>query len=361
MDGTSSSRASSTHLLFIMASNASNAKARLLLAKRRSSDLKSSKVSEHSFREWRPEDELGIDYNSDDQDQPTLRKQSDLISRTEWNGRKFSRFKDSPWCVTDELWRDSLVDYHQFILSTNSTPFKAPVSDTFKQPDKILVIGAGTGTLAIDLARKYQSAEVIGIDTVDNFDKSPPTNCSFQVHIFEPFPTFQPSSFDYIFIIDVNDRIQNLSLFYKRIFQVLKASGHVEHSETQVDVASSDAPFWQQFRQISARIRLKTAIHANDMLQELKEAGFIDAAWATDRLSATPFCSDVEGRVLPVLIDRLGGGFPPKFDLGMDRLNKIIREMCSHMKSEASRIGTKPFATRYILYGTKPDISVRAV
>ncbi|XWX00706.1 hypothetical protein V2A60_008727 [Cordyceps javanica] len=97
MDGTSSSRASSTHLLFIMASNASNAKARLLLAKRRSSDLKSSKVSEHSFREWRPEDELGIDYNSDDQDQPTLRKQSDLISRTEWNGRKFSRFKDSPW------------------------------------------------------------------------------------------------------------------------------------------------------------------------------------------------------------------------------------------------------------------------
>ncbi|TQW01473.1 hypothetical protein IF2G_11004 [Cordyceps javanica] len=83
------------------------------LTKRRSSGLKSSKVSKPSSPEWKPEDELGIDstpsspewkledelgidYDTDDQDQPTFKKRSELI-----NTKK---------CITDELRRDALVD-----------------------------------------------------------------------------------------------------------------------------------------------------------------------------------------------------------------------------------------------------------
>lgn len=59
----------------------------------------------------------------------------------------------------------------------------APIPDN---PRKILDLGTGSGIWAIDMAEKYPSARVIGVDTTPVQPDFVPPNLTFEVSEFAP-------------------------------------------------------------------------------------------------------------------------------------------------------------------------------
>lgn len=78
------------------------------------------------------------------------------------NGRRYHAYKKGAYLLpNDETEQDRLdLLHHVFLLALNGQLFTSPLHN----PQRILDVGTGTGTWAIDVADGYPSSQVIGID-----------------------------------------------------------------------------------------------------------------------------------------------------------------------------------------------------
>ncbi|OQV10633.1 Methyltransferase domain-containing protein [Cladophialophora immunda] len=121
---------------------------------------------------------LGEDVYSDDE---TVT--SSVFRYPEENGRRYHAYKDGAYLFpNDEPEQDRLDLQHQISLHVgNGELYHAPVEN----PGEILDIGTGTGIWAIDVADRYPSARVLGIDLSPIQPGRVPPNCHFQISDFE--------------------------------------------------------------------------------------------------------------------------------------------------------------------------------
>ena len=232
---------------------------------------------------------LHIEADVDDQDSTlgadiasSTQSLQSLVVRFEYeNGRRYHSFQSGSYAFPndeDELDRMDL-EHEIFLMLLDNRLHLAPLTS----PQRILDVGTGTGIWAIQMADKYPSASVIGIDLSPTQPSFVPPNCEFQIDDFELEWTFQQNSFDHIHWRLLLASVSDYPKLLRQAFDHIKPGGYMEihdidpafYSDDNTIPQGSSAVRWSDhFNDGCARVG--RAIPQIDQYKKLMEdAGFV--------------------------------------------------------------------------------------
>ena len=129
-------------------------------------------------------------------------------------------------------------------------------------PKRILDLGPGSCSWAIDMAMRYPDATIYTMDLSEFAANAPPPNITPLVHDFDldwPFPT---NYFDFIHCREIFGGTESYPNLIKKIYKHLKPGGYVEITEMPPRVQSkrqealpADYPLSKHFKMLSKALK----------------------------------------------------------------------------------------------------------
>jgi SAM-dependent methyltransferase len=155
------------------------------------------------------------------------------------NGRVYSNYGKNMYGMPmddQELDRNDFQHY-KWLLLLEGKLFLAPIPDSVQW---ILDLGTGTGIWAIEMADRYPSAQVTGVDIAPVQPSWIPPNCVFEVDDVEEDWSFRKESFDFIYAREFRMAIRDWDRLIRQSYQHLKPGGWLELSATIADLRTDD-------------------------------------------------------------------------------------------------------------------------
>ncbi|KAL4968421.1 class I SAM-dependent methyltransferase [Aspergillus stella-maris] len=159
------------------------------------------------------------------------------------NGRRYHAYRYGQYPIpNDQEEQDRLeITHHVFKLITGGDLYRAPLASQQPRPKRILDIGTGTGTWALDVAEDFPEAEIIGTDLSPIQPNFSPPNCSFIIDDAESDWTFpKDEKFDYIHARSMGGGIGDWERLMRQAYNHLRPGGWVEFQEFEACVRSDD-------------------------------------------------------------------------------------------------------------------------
>ncbi|KIW91499.1 uncharacterized protein Z519_07465 [Cladophialophora bantiana CBS 173.52] len=155
------------------------------------------------------------------------------------NGRIYASYgKNMQGMPIDEQEQDrNDLQHKKFNLLLGDKLHLAPIAES---PQKLLDLGTGSGIWAMDMADRYPSAHVIGIDLAPVQQTWVPPNCQFEIDDIEDDWLFGMSSFDFIFGRELLLSIRDWPRLIKQAYDHLKPGGYLELSMTHSRTCCAD-------------------------------------------------------------------------------------------------------------------------
>ncbi|KAL2862246.1 class I SAM-dependent methyltransferase [Aspergillus lucknowensis] len=158
------------------------------------------------------------------------------------NGRRYHAYRYGQYPIpNDEEEQDRLaITHHLFKLLTGGDLYRSPLSQQ-GPPKRILDIGTGTGTWALEMAEEFQDAEIVGTDLSPIQPNFSPPNCTFIIDDAESDWAFtKDEAFDFIHARCMGGGIADWSRLLRQAYNHLKPGGWVEFQEYEARVRSED-------------------------------------------------------------------------------------------------------------------------
>ncbi|KAL7273999.1 hypothetical protein RUND412_003115 [Rhizina undulata] len=218
------------------------------------------------------------------------------------NGRRFHGYRGGAYMYpNDEKEQNRLDIFHKmFNVLRRGELHRTPIVRNYSPP-RILDLGTGTGIWAIDMADKYQDAEVIGVDLSLIQPKWIPRNLRFQIADFESEWTLGKDSFDLIHLRSGAGSVSSWPALFRRVFEHLKPGyGWFEYCDIDIQSFSEDGSLttnhplyrWQQYLLEATERSGKPVRYEARVGELLKEAGFVDVQEVVYKLPLNPWPSD---------------------------------------------------------------------
>ncbi|KAG6056187.1 hypothetical protein E4U17_002430 [Claviceps sp. LM77 group G4] len=155
---------------------------------------------------------------------------SSIASATYERGRRYPVFGDVqyPMPIDDLEQNREDMKHAMLMMLTENKLFLAPIGD---HPQKILDIGTGTGTWAIEVGDKYPSAKVRGIDIAPIQPKWVPPNVSFLLDDCEQDWIERDVDLAHFRFMIIS--LKNTSRVLGHAFESLRPGGWIELQEVQ--------------------------------------------------------------------------------------------------------------------------------
>ncbi|KAI1764674.1 S-adenosyl-L-methionine-dependent methyltransferase [Hypoxylon sp. FL1150] len=142
------------------------------------------------------------------------------------NGRRYHRYRYGTYPIpNDETEQDREdVKHVAFLELTRGKPFFAPIGS---HPQKIIDLGTGTGTWAIEVAEMFPSAQVVGCDLSPIQPNWLPSNVRFVIDDIED-AWAHGDDWDFVHVRQVFPAIQHPTTVCRQSFSHLKPGGWIE-------------------------------------------------------------------------------------------------------------------------------------
>ncbi|SPN96551.1 related to TAM domain methyltransferase [Cephalotrichum gorgonifer] len=278
------------------------------------------------------------------------------------HGRTYHHDNDTAkyWGSNDSQQNESMdINHHVETLLSDGKLFLAPL-DTDKV-HKVLDIGTGTGSWAIDFADDHPNAEVVGTDMSPIQPTWIPPNLKFEIEDCTLEWTFAKNSVDYIHMRLLIGSIADWDFVFKQAYETLAPGGWFESQENNAvwesddDTLSENSALGQWgklFANFGNTIGRSFSI-CDDGLQRkaMEAAGFVDiheVEYKDTKLkeigeyTQVALEADIEGYILY-----------PATSLGWSREEVAI--FAAHIRREIRSPDIHSYYRQKVVYGRKPS------
>ncbi|KAI0405812.1 S-adenosyl-L-methionine-dependent methyltransferase [Xylaria palmicola] len=222
------------------------------------------------------------DYDEESIADSTSSVSSSIYQHFYQNGRRYHKFRHGRYPIPNDESEQNREDLlHAMMLeATDGQHFFAPIAD---HPHKILDLGTGTGIWAIEMADRYPSAEVLGIDLSPIQPPWIPSNCKFVIDDIED--TWENGGdWDFIHMRNALAVMRDPVGLLRKIYENLKPGAWVELQDVDGMVHCDDGtlpPDWPliAFTDIIAEAFAKLGTNSHAAVfggQFLTECGFVN-------------------------------------------------------------------------------------
>lgn len=222
-----------------------------------------------------------------------------------------------------------------------------------------------------DMADKYATADVIGVDIANVQPQWVPPNCSFEIDDIERDWLYKPNHFDFIHAREFLLAIRDWDRLVKRAFDHLKPGGWLELSSSVPDPGSDDNTIpensaWVQFTDIFFEIgeKLGASGHAPKLWKAKLEAqGFEEVHEHIFKIPCNAWPRDKRLKSIGALeLANLDKGAEAILIRGMTGvLGKTKEEaqiLFARARQESRDLRMHGYIRFYCVYGRKPTVSV---
>ncbi len=213
-------------------------------------------------------------------------------------GRQYHAYKNGAYKRPNDDAELDRLDLMHVMLSMvhNGKPHLAPIGST---PQRVLDIGAGSGSWAIEFGDLYPSAEVIGVDLSANMPKFVPPNVHFEVGDIEETWMFS-RPFDYVHSRYMAASIKHWPGLVAQCFQNLQPGGWAEFSDFDIDYYSQDGSLnrdsalcrWIEYHYQAIEITGKINTPGPKLEAWFRDAGFANIQVIKQTLPIGPWPKD---------------------------------------------------------------------
>jgi SAM-dependent methyltransferase len=176
-----------------------------------------------------------------------------------------------------------LMQHRAGFLTLGRRSFFAPIGDA---PHRILDLGTGTGIWAVEMADRFPSAEVVGVDLSPIQPNWVPSNVKFEIDDIEDEWTFPEDHFDFVFSkVMLAGSIANFRHYFEQAWRHTKPGGYFEIHELSTRISSDhyQIPEDSAISQWCAHMRQGIQVMGrhldlkfNEIADLMKEVGFED-------------------------------------------------------------------------------------
>ncbi|OAG37876.1 hypothetical protein AYO21_07982 [Fonsecaea monophora] len=179
-----------------------------------------------------------------DDGETTASVRSSVLQNKEQYGRRYHAYKDGTYHrPNDEAELERLDIAHALfnIINQNRLHLAPLQSD----PGRVLDLGAGTGTWAIEFADAYPSAEVVGVDISPTMSEIVPPNVQFEIDDVQDQWTYSKQA-DFIHCRYMVGSIADWPKLMRQCYDNLNPGGWVEFQDFDINYYSQDGSLTEE-------------------------------------------------------------------------------------------------------------------
>jgi SAM-dependent methyltransferase len=214
------------------------------------------------------------------------------------NSRRYHKFKEGLYQFPNDLPEQEREDMKHTVAVhlLGGNLHRSPIEN----PQKIIDVGTGTGSWAIDMGDEYPSAEVTGIDLSPIQPPWVPPNVRFIVDDAEAPWLDSANSVDLVHLRHMSTAIKNWPALLEQIYTALKPGGWIELPEFRWEYGCDDDTMDKDYTppQMVDNIRAGLEKFGIDMHaarknpDRLREAGFVNIRHEIKKVPVGPWPKD---------------------------------------------------------------------
>ncbi|KAK2051771.1 S-adenosyl-L-methionine-dependent methyltransferase [Colletotrichum caudatum] len=180
------------------------------------------------------------DSGLDDGQDSTKSMTSSIYYYKDLHGRTYhsDRFASTSWAPNDRPQRNAMEVCHDLFCEVFNG--RLCYAQFPKNTQKILDVGTGTGTWAIEVGETQPQSVVIGIDMSPIQPEHVPPNVYFQIDDLNESWTFDDNSLDYVHMRFLTGSVRDWTFTMKEAYRCLRPGGILESSEPSFLIESDD-------------------------------------------------------------------------------------------------------------------------
>ncbi|KAL0933069.1 methyltransferase domain-containing protein [Colletotrichum truncatum] len=237
---------------------------------------------------------------------------SRVMRHSHEGGRRYQSFLQGIYPLPNdetEQFREEMK--HQLIKRLlDGNDYLSPINIS---PQKILDVGTGTGLWAVEVADKFPSAHVIGVDISPIQNSYAPQNVDWRIDDIEESWSQLYSGLDFVHFRSVSVTLRDPVKVIKSAYQNLKPGGWIEFQDAGVNIGCDDGTLPEDYAPVkfmdlfirTFRIHFSWDLEVPLVLPEmLRSTGFTNIHCRTHKMPIGPWAKDRHQREIGLFLSK---------------------------------------------------------